>query len=129
MLIYCCADLIFATRVRAAAEDANLTSRPVRNPDMLAARLNQIDDGKPNAPVSLFIADLENPESLNLITQLRAWETDQPEHAPIPVVAFGPHVMTDALQAASDAGATRVMTRGSFTSALPTLLSEATPQT
>ncbi|MEM1213743.1 MAG: hypothetical protein AAGI68_15755 [Planctomycetota bacterium] len=128
MLIYCCADLIFATRVRAAAEDAGLTSRPVRNPDMLTARLDRIDDGKPNAPVSLFIADLENPESLNLINQLRGWESEQPEAAPIAVIAFGPHVMTDALQAAQDAGATRVMTRGSFTSALPALLQTAAAQ-
>ncbi|MEM6392242.1 MAG: hypothetical protein AAF797_05675 [Planctomycetota bacterium] len=125
MLIYCCADLIFATRVRAAAEDIGLTSRPVRNADMLAARLNKVDDGKPNQPVSLFITDLENPASLELITQLRTWEAGQTSSTPIPVVAFGPHVMTDALQAAADTGATRVMTRGSFTSALPALLSSA----
>ncbi len=117
MIVYACADLMFATRIRAAAEDLHRVSRPARNPDMLQARLDRIDDGKPNDPVSLLLIDLDLQDlGLALIQQAR-------QHTPdLPIYAFGPHVATDLLQQAHAAGASRVLTRGAFVKQLTQLL-------
>ncbi|MFA9478217.1 hypothetical protein ACERK3_07895 [Phycisphaerales bacterium AB-hyl4] len=119
MIVYCCADLIFATRIRATADSLGLVTRPVRNPDMLRSRLDQIDDGKPNAPVTALLLDLDTGEpGLALIEQVK-------QHDPaIPVVAFGAHVATELLAAARERGADSVMPRGAFTSQLPALLQQ-----
>ena len=52
MVLYCAADLIWATRIRAAAEAAGIPSRPVRDLAMLEARLA-------DSPVRGLIVDLE----------------------------------------------------------------------
>lgn len=117
MIVYCCADLIFATRIRSTAESLGLTTRPVRNAEMLRKRLEQEDDGKPNEPVSALMLDLDTgEEGLPLIDQTK-------EHDPtIPVIAFGAHVAVDLLEAARAHGADTVMPRGAFTTQLPALL-------
>lgn len=118
MLLYACSDLIFATRIRAACEDLGRVSRPVRNAAMLQARLDRVDDGKPNDPVTAFFVDLERgDEAIELIRQA-AGHGRPPPH----VLAFGPHVMVDALAAARDAGAHQSLARGTFTQQLPALI-------
>lgn len=117
MIVYCCSDLIFATKVRATAEALGVVSRPVRDAAMLGARLAQVDDGRANGPVAAVLIDLEVGEQvLPLIGQVKAHD------ASIPVVAFASHVLTDLLAAAGEAGADQVMTRGAFTAALPGLI-------
>lgn len=119
MIVYCCADLIFATRIRATAEGLGLTTRPVRNAEMLDNRLQQVDDGKPNAPVTALLLDLDTGEpGLALIEQAK-------RHDPtLPVIAFGAHVATDLLAAARERGADAVMPRGAFTAKLPAILQQ-----
>lgn len=117
MIVYCCADLIFATKVRSTAEAVGVVTRPVRNADMLQARLDRVDDGKPNDPVDALLVDLDTGDTgLALIEQARA---AAPE---LPVIAFGSHVATDLLRAAKERGATTVLPRSAFTARLPDLL-------
>lgn len=116
MIIYCCSDLLFATRIRSTAEAIGIGSRPTRDVTTLQARLDQVDDGKLNEPVKALIVDLDAPEALNVIAHAKAHAN--PPH----VLAFGSHVMTDLLQQARDRGADFVMTRGAFTSNLPDIL-------
>ena len=120
MIVYCCADLIFATKVRSTCDALGSVSRPARNAEMLQKRLDRVDDGKPNDAVSLLLIDLDLGEpALELIRQARTHDAD------LTIIAWGPHVAVDLLKAAGQAGATQVMTRGSFTSNLPEIISSA----
>lgn len=122
MIIYRCADLLFATKVRSTADALGVPARPVRNPDMLQKRLDQVDDGKANGPVTGALIGLDDEaagqEAAKLIRQVKAFDPS------IPVIAFAGHVETEALRAGADAGADRVMTNGQFTQSLPALLQE-----
>ena len=116
MILYACADLIFATKVRSTAESLGVRTRPVRDADMLTARLDRVDDGKCNDPVSALLVDLDLDAGPDLIRRCKA-------HSPaVPVVAFGSHVATAVLAAAEAAGADHVLSRGTFTAQLPTIL-------
>lgn len=117
MIVYCCADLIFATKVRSTCDALGAVSRPARNAKMLQKRLDRVDDGKPNDPVALLLIDLDLGEPvLELIQQARSHDAD------LPILAWGPHVAVDLLNAAAQAGASEVMTRGSFTAKLPEII-------
>lgn len=119
MLIYACSDLIFATKIRSTAEVLHIESRPVRNLEMLDARLDQIDDGKANDPVTCVMIDLElGAFAFELVK--RAAGHDVKPH----VIAFGPHVMVDALAGAERVGADASMARGTFTQRLPELIQQ-----
>lgn len=119
MIVYCCADLIFATKIRSTCEALGVISRPARNGEMLQKRLARIDDGKPNGPVALVLVDLEiGPDAIGLIEQAK-----QHDPAP-PVLAWGPHVAVDLLKQAGEAGADQVLARGSFTSQLPQIIQQ-----
>ncbi len=119
MIIYCCADLIFATKIRSTAETLGVASRPVRNADMLAKRLDQVNDGKPNGPVTCFMLDLDTGEDgLALIGQVKG-------HSPsVPILAFGSHVATELLEEARRRGADDVLPRSAFTARLPQLIEQ-----
>jgi len=122
MIIYCCSDLIFATKVRSTAEALGVTSRPVRDAAMLDNRLNRVDDGKPNDPVAAVLIDLEaGDHALAMIEQAKAHD------ASIPVVCFASHVLTDLLLSAQEKGADQVLTKGAFTARLPELLGALKP--
>lgn len=117
MIVYCCADLLFATKVRSTAESLGIPTRPARDGHALASRLDQVDDGKLNEPVTGVMVDMDlGDAALALIAQVKA-HTSAP-----PVVAFGSHVAVEMLQAARDAGADFVLPRGQFTANLPALL-------
>lgn len=104
MILYFAADLIWATRIKATAEQLGLAARPVRNPDMLAQRLAD------SAPTALIV-DLETEQAgVDLIRALRA----DPDAPRLRVLAFAPHVKKDLMQAARDAGADDVIPRGAF---------------
>ncbi|MEC9373956.1 MAG: hypothetical protein VYC34_08935, partial [Planctomycetota bacterium] len=67
-----------------------------------------------DSDVRALIVDLDAPElALDLIRRLREPDRDQPPNR-IRIVAFGPHVARQTLQAARDAGADDVMPRGAF---------------
>lgn len=117
MIVYSCADLIFATKVRSTCDALGAVSRPARNPEMLQKRLDRVEDGKPNDAVSLVLIDLDIGEpALALIQTARAHRAD------LPIIAWGPHVAVGLLQRAGEAGASQVMARGAFTAQLPKII-------
>lgn len=117
MIVYCCADLIFSTKVRSTADALGAVTRPVRDAEMLQKRLECVDDGKPNEPISALMVDLDAGETgLAMIEQAKAHD------ATIPVIAFGSHVATKMLHDARQRGADFVMPRGQFTATLPDLV-------
>lgn len=107
VILYLASDLVWATRIKAAADDLGLPARPVRSLGMLDERL------KDTEPTGLIL-DLEAPEvALIMLARLRGEAADAREKA-IRIVAFAPHVKTELMQAARDAGASQVMPRGAF---------------
>jgi CheY-like chemotaxis protein len=120
MILYCAADLIWATRIKATADALGIPCRPVRNVEMLKARLT-------DSKVRAVILDLETPEmSLAILRTLRG-TPGEPATDPgrtIRVLAFGPHVATDLFEQARAAGADRVLARGAFDRALPEILQD-----
>lgn len=117
MIVYACTDLIFASKVGSTAKALNVGARPTRNSDALQARLDQVDDGKLNEPVTGVIVDLGLADTAMQLIHLA-----KSHHAQPTVVAFGSHVDTDALRGARDAGADFVMPRSAFTQSLPELV-------
>jgi len=114
VVLYCAADLIWATRIRATAEGVGVASRPARDVAMLEARLA-------DSPVRGLIVDLEAPAGLDLVRRLRGSTAGELERG-VAIVAFGPHVELERFQAAREAGAERVMARGAFDRGLGEIL-------
>ncbi len=127
MIAYLASDLLWASKIKGVADVLGLPCRPVRTMDMLEARLGDSD-------VRGLVVDLEAPEELALAMIRRAKHSHAPitgEREPHPnllgprsirVVAFGPHVARERLQAARDAGADDVMPRGAFAAHLEDVL-------
>ena len=117
MIVYCCTDLIFATKIGSTAQVLGVPARPTRDIAALTKRLNCVEDGRINEPVTGVMVDLElGTSALQMLRQVK-------EHdAEIPVIAFGSHVATDVLQEAREGGADYVMPRSQFTVELPELL-------
>lgn len=117
MIVYCCQDLIFATKIGSTAEALGLPARPARNVEALAKRLEQVDDGRLNEPVSVVFIDLELADAaLEMIGRIKDHD------AALPVVTFGSHVATQLLESARAKGDDFVMPRSQFTVQLPALL-------
>jgi hypothetical protein len=117
MIVYACQDLIFATKIRSTAEAIGVPTRPARDAEALRKRLERVDDGKLNEPVTGVLIDLELGDAgLGLLKQTKAAD------AGIPVVAFGSHVAAEILQAARQGGADFVLPRSAFTASLPSIL-------
>jgi len=117
MIVYSCHDLIFATKIRSTAEALQLPNRPARDSHALANRLNQVDDGKSNEPVTAVLIDLDLGD-----TALKLVEQAKNHNQILPVIVFGSHVETQLLDAAKQRGADFVMPRSSFTANLPDIL-------
>lgn len=117
MVIYCCTDLIFATKIRSSADAMGVPTRPARDSEALRKRLERVDDGRINGPVTGVLIDLEmGDDGLALLDQVKTFDRA------IPVVTFGSHVATEVLQAARERGADFVMPRSMFSASLPSLL-------
>jgi hypothetical protein len=105
-------DLIFTTKIRTTAAELGYEIRAVSDVK-LAESL--IAEQRPRVVfVDLTAGDLCAPSALRSFRKLAgasAW-----------FVAFGPHVDTDVLAAASAAGCQAVMPRSRFASALPELI-------
>jgi hypothetical protein len=114
MILYCAADLIWASKIKATADALGLSARPVRTLDMLEARL--VD-----TPARGLLVDLESEAALTLIERLRG-PAARPGDRAVRIVAFGPHVAVDRLRAAKVAGADSVMSRGAINAHLPGVL-------
>lgn len=116
MIVYLAADLIWASKIKATAESLGLPCRPVRNMEMLEARLADSD-------VKALVVDLDVAEmAMEMVGRIRreqqsgrvAEQQNGKTKQQIRILAFGPHVARDALAAAQAAGADEVMTRGGF---------------
>jgi DNA-binding response OmpR family regulator len=107
------ADLMFGARIRAAAEDAGRELVFARTPAQLAAAA---------AGASLVLLDLD-ARWLDAPTSIRELRGDAAV-AGVRIVAFGSHVRTEAIAAAREAGADRVLARSAFVKELRALLAE-----
>ncbi|MEX0777459.1 MAG: hypothetical protein WD042_17275 [Phycisphaeraceae bacterium] len=117
MIIYCCPDLLFASKITATANALGASHRPARNAEMLRNRLNKVDDGKLNEAVTGVVVDLGlGDDALDLVRLVK-------EHdAALPVVVYGSHVAADRLAQARAAGADFVMANSQFAANLPAIL-------
>jgi hypothetical protein len=109
MIVFCAADLIWATRIKSTADSLGIPCRPVRSREMLEARLG-------DSPVRALIVDLEAGEvGFELIRMVKA-------KGGIHILVFGPHVAVEAFEQARAAGANAAMARGAFNAKLPKVL-------
>lgn len=126
MVLYVASDLVWATRIRGTLDALGIPSRPARTLEMLRARLG-------DSPVRALIVDLEHSEAIDFIREVRgpraalghdspASQAGEPRETPIHIVAFGPHVETDRLRAAAEAGADEALARGAFDRRMPEIL-------
>jgi CheY-like chemotaxis protein len=102
------ADLMFASRIRAAADAAGVRTRFAKNDGELLAAAAEAD---------LIIVDLD-ARWLDPSTSIERLK----QHAAKPIVAFVSHVRTDAIEAARAAGADRVLARSAFVKLLPEIM-------
>ncbi len=117
MIVYACPDLFFASKIRATADAMKIASRPTRDAQALRNRLEQIDDGRLNEPVTGVVIDLGlGDDALELVRQAKT------HSATLPVVAYGSHMATQQLQEARAAGADFVMANSQFTANLEAVL-------
>lgn len=119
MIVYCCVDLIFSTKIRSTAEHLGVPARSAHNTQMLRDRLEQVDDDQLNDPITVVLIDLElGKPALDMVKQVK-------EHDPsILVATFGSHVETSMLQAAHKHGADAVMARSQFVAELPKMIQQ-----
>jgi DNA-binding NarL/FixJ family response regulator len=96
-------DLTVVSHVDGAAARTGSTVRTVSNPADVVQRCE-------SETVELVVIDLGTPslEMASLVASIKA-TTSAPR-----VIAFGPHVHTERLTAARDAGCDAVMSRGQF---------------
>jgi CheY-like chemotaxis protein len=107
-------DLIFFSRIAAAARDAGLAVQQARSAADLVALARQAAPGG-------VIVDLHNPglDLSALVAELRAACPVMPR-----VVAYGSHVEAEVLRAARQAGCDRVLPRSQFVEELPRDIAE-----
>lgn len=121
MIAYFASDLAWAMRIKACADDLGMEARPARN-------LESLDKLRAGGACLALIVDLSDPApALGLIRAVREAESrpiTPGDHAPrrIRILAFGPHLETQALAAARAAGADEILARGVFANQLPELL-------
>ncbi len=120
MILYHSADLIWATKIKGAAEALGFAARPVRSIEMLEARLA-------DSPVVALIVDLDAPEVAIALVQrvrLNPMSPSVTSQRRIKVMAFGPHVAVAEMQAAKAAGADTVMARGAFSTRMSNVIKD-----
>lgn len=123
MILSCCKDLIFATKIRSTAEHVGVPYRAAGNVAAVLDRLNRVADGRLNEPVTGVLIDLEMGDTaLAIIDAIRQHTPGQASAGGVPIVAFGSHVAVDVLTAAREKGADAVMPRSQFVVQLPELL-------
>ncbi len=111
-VLYCCADLVWATKIKSTADSMGVACRPVRNAEMLAARLT-------DCSVTGLILDLESDHWEAVLGAMRAAPVT--DARPI-ILAFAPHVEVGKMEKAVAAGTDTVLARGAFSRMLPDLL-------
>lgn len=110
------ADLFFASKVRGTANAAGVAAETVGTAERLLTRVQE------HSP-RLVLIDLDHraTDGAALIRRLKA----DPSSAGITIIAFAAHVQREAILAARDAGADRVLARSAFVRELPMLMKAA----
>lgn len=111
-----CPDLMFGSRLEAAAARTGTRVEVFGNLDGACRRLESADEKL--AAIGLAILDL-SMASLNPAEAIRRLRV---ANSGVPILAFGPHVHEGRLAAAREAGADEVMSRGAFDSQMDNLL-------
>lgn len=106
------ADLLFTAKIQSAAREAGVEP-------LFPRTRQQIEEAIAAGSTNLVLVDLET-RWVDTIEVIRHIKDETGEHTPT-VVAFGPHLNTAKLQAASEAGADRVLTRSTFVTELRSL--------
>jgi DNA-binding NarL/FixJ family response regulator len=121
MILYCCSDLIFATKIRSTGEALGVPTQSIQQDTNLAV-LKADQGGVARQEPDALMVDLDLADgALRLIEQAgNALPTTE-------VVAFGAHVDKAILDAAKAHGADRLMPRSTFTEQLPELLRKHQP--
>jgi len=106
-------DLLFQSRIRAAAQ---AIGAPIRFARQREALMTAVREDRP----SLLILDLDCQaiDPLGVIREIRS----DPALTTLPLVAYASHTHADLLQAARDAGCDRVLARSRFVAVLPALI-------
>jgi CheY-like chemotaxis protein len=107
MILYLAADLIWATKIKCAAEALGIQARPVRTLDMLRARLHDSDP-------SALLVDLDAADTALELVRFMRGDKKNERHMRVRVVAWGPHIAKELFQRAREAGADDVLTRGAL---------------
>ena len=107
------ADLIFASRVKGAAQAAGVAAEVLQSADRVLERARAR-----RPPVVLVDLEARGGAGVELVRRLKA----DAATAEVPVVAFASHQNADVIQAARAAGAERVLARSAFVKSLPELL-------
>lgn len=113
MIIALTDDLMIGSRISGMLEMAGYGVRVFADPDALREAQ---EAGIVDAIVLPFAA-----RSFDGIAAIRALRADE-RTARLPILAFGPHVDTEARTAARAAGATRVVTNGAFFTRMPAIV-------
>jgi len=112
------ADMMFASRVRGTATAIGVDAVTVTRAEKLMEETRRL---RPR--VVLIDVDARGVDVPGVIARLKS----DAETAAVPVIAFGSHVNADALRAAREAGADRVLARSAFVRDLPILLGGSPP--
>jgi DNA-binding NarL/FixJ family response regulator len=112
-VLFVSSDLVFASRVNAAAASLGVSVLQVADPAALPAKIT--------ANCRLALIDL-TLEKMNLPAAVKAIRAGAPAAR---VVAYGPHVDEAALADADEAGCDQVLTRGQFNKQYAELLQAA----
>lgn len=107
------ADLIFGARIRSAAERAGVALTFARS----LSELSGLARGRRLVLLDLDARWLDAPAAIRALRE-------EPRTAAVRIVAFVSHVRVDAIEAAREAGADRVLARSAFVRELPALLAE-----
>jgi len=113
MILAALDDLMFTSRIRAAASGVGADVRFARTSDEAVAL------ARAEAP-KLVLLDLNARRADPMVT-IAAFKSD-PQLAAIPLIGFVSHVQTDLIAAARGAGIDEVMARSAFVTRLPDLL-------
>jgi PleD family two-component response regulator len=109
-------DMLFASKIRAAAEHLDVTVRFARNSEAL---LRSVRESKPD----LVIVDL-HAEQFDPLGVAVALKSDEQLRS-IPLLGFFSHVRTDLLHTATEAGYDTVIPRSAFARDLGSILTQS----
>ncbi len=110
-------DLVFTSKLRAAAQGTDARLHTTTQPDELMQHLR-------SSTPDLIVIDLNfgRADALEIVTQVRA----QANGRAVPIVGFLSHVQTERAQQALAAGCTVAWPRSVFVQQLPVLLQQGT---